>query len=252
MSDNFNFDGKPSRPQGTPLQIWDMLSILVLIMTVCLGAYFVLVFINPESSLNLLPPGGRGSEIPTATTTPLQLEPTWTASPTLALTPSDTPRPTFTPFFTNTPFSLVPPTKTPKPTSTPKAAFGVVSPPRNVDATLYNPDHGCNWQGVAGAVLDENNADYVQSYFVVVVVGKVNGIPVGPGGQSQIVPRTSPQYGLSGWELKFPWNEPVLSKGELYVQLLDIAGVPMSDKIPINISDKCSENLTLVRFKANR
>ena len=29
--------------------MWDMLSILVLILTACIGAYFVYIFINPNS-----------------------------------------------------------------------------------------------------------------------------------------------------------------------------------------------------------
>ncbi len=108
MSDDFDFDGTRSQPRGSTLELWDMLSILVLAITICLAGYFVLIFLNPQSSFNFMPPAS--SRIPTLTPTPIKLEPTWTASPTLALTPSNTPRPTFTPFFTNTPFSLVPPT----------------------------------------------------------------------------------------------------------------------------------------------
>src|ERR687892_785343 len=123
MNDEFDFDGKPARPQSRPMQMWDVLSILVLILTACIGAYFVYIFITPDSPFNILPPGGIGPKTPTATTAPLQLQATWTASPTLELTPSDTPRPTFTPFFTSTPFSLVPPTKTPQPSPTQRAPF---------------------------------------------------------------------------------------------------------------------------------
>jgi hypothetical protein len=128
--EDFNFDGTQSKREQAPMQIWDMLSILVLIMTACLVGYFALVFFNPTSQLNFLQPGVGVFSNPTVTFTPTQqqLEPTWTASPTLELTPSDTPRPTFTPIATDTPFSLVPPTKTPKPTATPttaKAPFSV-------------------------------------------------------------------------------------------------------------------------------
>ena len=92
MSDDFNFDGEQqSRPQGAPMQMWDILSILVLVLTACAGAYFVFIFLNPASSYNILPPGGRGPQIPTLTATPQQLQATWTPSPTLALTPSNTP-----------------------------------------------------------------------------------------------------------------------------------------------------------------
>src|SRR5688572_28739059 len=106
MNDDFDFDGKPARSQSRPMQMWDMLTILVLILTACVGAYFVYIFITPNSPFTILPPGGRGPQSATATTTPLGLQTTSTASPTVELTPSDTPRPTFTPFFTDTPFSL--------------------------------------------------------------------------------------------------------------------------------------------------
>src|ERR1051325_2669699 len=125
MDDDFDFDGTQSRRSRAPMQIWDILSILALVLTACLVGYFALIFINPDSQLNIMRPGvgPLGPHLPTLTVTPLKLEPTWTASPTLQLTPSDTPRPTFTPIPTSTSFSLVPPTKTPRPSSTPKAPF---------------------------------------------------------------------------------------------------------------------------------
>ena len=58
MNEDFDFDGTQSKRSEAPMQMWDMLSILVLILTVCLVGYFALIFINPASSLNILPPGG--------------------------------------------------------------------------------------------------------------------------------------------------------------------------------------------------
>ena len=111
MSDDFNFDGKPTRGQGggMPMNMWDMLSILVLVITVGMVLYFAFIFINPDSPINFLRPGqlAGGAQGPTATPTLLQLASTWTPSPTLVMTPTDTPRPTFTPISTDTPFSLV-------------------------------------------------------------------------------------------------------------------------------------------------
>ena len=144
MNDDFNFDEKPARGQGgIAMNMWDMLSILVLIITGGMVLYFAFIFINPDSSLNFLRPGaGVGSQLPTSTPTPLQLAATWTPSPTLEVTLTDTPRPTFTPFSTSTPFSLVPPTKTPKPTSTPKAPF--TASVSQTDSTLIHPDLAAN------------------------------------------------------------------------------------------------------------
>lgn len=244
MSDDFNFDGTPSQPRGGPMQIWDILSIVMLVLTVCIVVYFVLIFVNPASSLNILPPGGRGALLaPTGTATPIQMQATWTASPTLELTPSNTPRPTFTPFFTSTPFSLTPPTRTPRPTNTPKAPFGATS--QQVESTVIHPDLACNWAGIGGTVVDVNGSHVVGT--VVVLRGTLNGSTV----EQQTVTGINKEYGPSGFEFVIG-SAPVQTKGTLYLQLVDLQNIPMSDKVVINTSGDCSKNLVLVRFRKNR
>jgi len=243
MSDEFDFDGTRTRTRSSPMQLWDILSIVVLVLTACIAGYFVMIFLNPGSSFNILPPGGRGPRIPTATTTPIQLQPTWTASPTLQLTPSNTPRPTFTPFFTNTPFSLVPPTKTPKPSATPKAPFGGTF--QQVESTVIHPDLACNWAGIGGTVVDTNGSHIVGT--VVVLRGTLNGSRV----EQQTVTGINKEYGQSGFEFVIG-NAPVESRGTLYVQLVDLQNIPLSDQVVINTSSDCTKNLVLVRFKKNR
>lgn len=243
MSDDFNFDGAPSRPRGSAMQLWDILSILVLILTACIVGYFVLIFFNPESSFNILPPGGFGPRVPTATTTPIQLQATWTASPTLQLTPSNTPRPTFTAFFTNTPFSLVPPTKTPRPSSTPRAPFSATT--QQVESTVIHPDLACNWAGIGGTVVDVNGSHVVGT--VVVLRGTLNGNTV----EQQTVSGINKEYGQSGFEFVLG-SAPVASRNTLYVQLVDLQNIPLSDPIYITTSSDCSKNLVLVRFRKNR
>lgn len=244
MNDDFDFDGKPARPQGRPMQMWDMLSILVLILTACVGAYFVYIFITPNSPFNILPPGGRGPQAATVTTTPLGLQATWTASPTVEVTPSDTPRPTFTPFFTNTPFSLVPPTKTAKPTSTPKAPFSAGTPTQ-VESTLIHPDLACNWAGIGGTVVDANNSPVIGT--VVVLRGTLNGSTI----EQQTVSGINKEYGPSGFEFVIG-NAPIVSDKTLYVQMVDQQNIPLSDPVQISTSTDCSKNLVMVRFKRNR
>lgn len=242
MSDDFDFDGTRSQSRGSSMQLWDMLSILMLVLTACIAGYFLMVFINPNASYNLLPPGGR-SGLPTITPTPIQLEATWTASPTLQLTPSNTPRPTFTPFFTDTPFSLVPPTKTPKPTSTPKAPFGATV--QQVDSTVIHPDLACNWAGIGGTVVDSNGSQIVG--MVVVLRGTLNGKTV----EQPTVTGINKEYGESGFEFVLG-NAPVATNKTLYVQLVDLQNIPLSDPVYITTSSDCSKNLVLVRFKKNR
>jgi len=245
MSDEFNFDGKQARQSsGGSMQTWDMLSILVLVITACIGIYFLIVFISPNSSFNILPPGGRIKASPTANAEPLKLAATWTASPTLELTPSDTPRPTFTPFSTNTPFSLVPPTKTPKPTGTPKAPFGAISV-SNVESTIIHPELACNWAGIGGTVVDLNNSPVIG--MVVVLRGNLDGNSI----EQQTVTGINKEYGPSGFEFVLG-NAPVASSKTLYVQLVDLQNIPLSEKVVLTTSTDCGKNLVLVRFKKNR
>lgn len=245
MSDDFDFDGTRTQRRDRGMQLWDLLAILVLVLTVCLAGYFVLIFFNPQSSLNMLPPSG-GSGLPTSTVTPIQLQPTWTASPTLVLTPSNTPRPTFTPFFTNTPFSLVPPTRTlnpPTPTPTPKAPFSATT--QQVESTVIHPDLACNWAGIGGTVVDSKGSPMVG--MVVVLRGTLDGKSV----EQQTLTGINKEYGPSGFEFVLG-NTPVQSKNTLYVQLVDMQNIPLSDQIFVSTSSDCAKNLVLVRFKKTR
>lgn len=246
MNDDFDFDGTQSRRSQAPMQVWDILSILVLLLTVCLVGYFALVFINPASQLNFLPPGAGpfGNNVPTFTVTPLQLQSTWTPSPTLAVTPSNTPRPTITPLPTNTPFSLVPPTKTPKPSPTPKAPFSAPSVTQ-VESTVIHPDLACNWAGIGGTVVDANNSPVIGT--VVVLRGTLNGSTI----EQQTVSGINKEYGPSGFEFVLG-SAPVESNKTLYVQLVDQQNIPLSDPVQITTSTDCSKNLVMVRFKKNR
>ncbi len=249
MNDDFDFDGTQSRRSsaGAPVEIWDLLSVLVLILTLLLAGYFAFIFISPDSQLNVLPPGRGGGQfgvqIPTETAAPIQLEATWTPSPTLVSTPTDTPRPTYTLLPTATSFSLVPPTKTPKPTSTPKAPFSVTF--QQVESTLIHPDLACNWAGIGGTVVDVNGSHVIGT--VVVLRGTLSGKTV----EQQTVTGINKEYGPSGFEFVIG-DAPVDSKGTLYVQLVDLQNIPLSDKVFVNTSSDCTKNLVLVRFKKNR
>jgi hypothetical protein len=60
----------------------------------------------------------------------------------------------------------------------------------------------------------------------------------------------APAYGKSGFEFVLG-TDPISSKDELYLQLLDQSGLPLSGKIYVDTFDDCSKNLALVRFKKN-
>ena len=111
--------------------IWNILTVLVVASIFGSIAAFVIVFINPSSALNPLPPGGLLPIVPpddnpvqtqtaTATVRSQGLPPTWTltpipmtATPTNTLTPTNTAtlEPTATPTITEAPIRT--PTRTP-------------------------------------------------------------------------------------------------------------------------------------------
>ncbi len=239
--DNFDFNEKPVKRSGPPLSLWDLLTVLVLLVTLCIGVYFVLVFVNPNMPFNLLPPPPTPLQFPTSTITPIQPPATWT--PTFV---DITDTPTLVPSITLQPsptgFSLIPPTKTPKPTATPKAPFSAnVS---YIQSTIIHPESGCNWFGVGGTVVDSNNAPMI--YMTIRLVGTLSGNPI----NKVTVSGTSLDYGQSGWEFTLG-TTPVVSTKTLYVQLLDQVGLPLADNVYINTYTDCTKNLVLIRFKKN-
>lgn len=240
---DYNYDETAAPKPRTKLELWDMLSIITLFITFCIGVYFVLIFIFPNSPLNPLPP--NPSDLlapPTSTPTPIQLEPTWTFTPLTVVTETPTLLPTFTLEPSATSFSLVPATKTPTITATPKAPFSANVSYR--ESTIIHPEEACNWQGVYGTVLDVNNADML--YLTVRLTGFYNGKSV----NIQTVSGMFPANGKSGFEFLLG-TVPIASKGELAIQLFDQAGVPLSGTISIDTFNDCSKNLVLVRFKKN-
>jgi len=240
---NFDFDEQAGkRPAGPRLNQWDILSIIVVVITVCIAGYYLVIFINPTVPFNPFPPPPTPYRLPTATITPIQLPATWTATNPPVLTATDTPPPTFTLIPTVTPFSLVPPTNTPKPTATPKAPF---SESANAYASTVIPhlaDLGCAWQGVGGSVDDASGSP------IVGMVIRLVGIYNGNGVNLTTVSGVSPDYGKSGFEFTLG-TSPINSNKQLYVQLLDQAGLPLADNLYINTYSDCGKNLILVHFK---
>ena len=248
---NYDFDEKPAKRAGGPrLNQWDILSIIVLLITVCIAGYFVLIFINPNAPLNPFPPLPTPFQLPTATITPIQLPATWTATIPIPLqtTATDTPPPTFTSIPTATSFSLIPPTNTTTPTGTPTALFTAAV--TYISSTIIHSDTGCNWLGVGGTITDASGADIF--FQQIVLAGSLNGQNVPPS--TLTVSGVVPAYGRSGFEFNLGTllhltTVPVASTRTLYLYVQDQDGVPLSDNVYINTYSDCSKNLVLVRFK---
>ena len=230
------------------IDMLDVFTVLLLMATICLGAYFLMIFFNPYTPLNPLRPNTPVPPvvIPSATITPLQLPTAWTATPTIQPTITNTPRPTFTPIPTDTPLVLYTDTFTPEPptaTATPELPFN--ADVQLIDSTIIHPDTQCNWLGVGGSV-----ADIAGSPLLGVVI-RVQGTLLGETVDLMTVSGVSQAYGKSGFE--FVLGEvPVTSENTLYIRLFDTAGLPLSDQIFFSTSPECDKNLVLVHFNQIR
>jgi hypothetical protein len=220
-----------------------MLSIATLLLTVCLGMYFAAIFISPDSSLNpfqpvLIDPNAP----PTSTITPVPFPPTWTATPFAIVTETPTFPPTHTLEPSPTLLSLVTPTDTLTPTKAPKAPFSATV--TYIASTIIHPEAGCNWQGIGGTIVDASNTDMLR------ITVRLVGFYKDKSKNELTVSSIAPAYGKSGYEF-FLGTVPVTLKDSLTLQILDQAGLPLSDAIDVDMFDDCSKNLALVRFKKN-
>jgi hypothetical protein len=238
------YDFEESRKPKSRIDIWDMLSILTLIMTLCIGLYFVAVYLSPNAAYNPFSPARASLNLlPTPTITQIQLLPTWTSTQSgITETPTLTLVPTFTLEPTVTVVSLITPSKTPTPTATPKAPFNATI--TYIDSTIIHPEAGCNWQGIAGTIVDSKNADMLG------IAIRVTGFYNGKTKNELTVSGIAPAFGKSGFEF-FLSAVPISSDGLLTIQILDQAGLPLSDNITIDTFSDCSKNLILVKFKKN-
>ena len=159
--DTFDFNDTPQPKRSTGGIIWNILTILILLSTICVAAVFAVIFVNPYSGINPFPPPTLPAALTFPTATPtlsLVLPPTWTPKPTSEPTATSTPRPSATLPPTETPFSLVTQVVTATAESTQAASGGmpfVVQQGQPLAITnIYHPDLACNWIGVGGQVFD--------------------------------------------------------------------------------------------------
>ncbi len=241
------FDETPKKEKKR-IDMLDVFSVILLIATICLGAYFFLLFINPYSALNPLRPNTPTPPvlIPTATITPLQLATPWTKTPTIQPTITETPRPTFTAIPTDTPLELYTKTFTPEPptaTATPEMPFEATV--QLIDSKIIHPETNCDWLGVGGTVEDIDGSP-MQG-----VVVRVQGSLVGETIDMMTVSGVSQAYGPSGFEFVLG-TLPLPSEDTLWIRIFDAAGMPLSDQIFFSTSSECDKNLVLVHFKQVR
>jgi hypothetical protein len=227
-----------SRRSGFFDLIFNMLTVLVVLMTIAVGAIYVMVFVNPQVSFNPYPPPTQVPMLgtPTPTNTPAQaLGPTWTQTVTISPTPTITLTETPQPPAGVTPEGSI--TAGPSPTNSP---FTVqVGNPTFIN-NIAN-DLGCEWMGVGGQVFDLSGAPITG--LNVHLEGTLASVPFSLDGLTG----SAATLGPAGYVFNLA-EQPEASSGTIWLQLDDGAGVPLSARVYIETSDECDENLVLVNF----
>jgi hypothetical protein len=168
--------------------------------------------------------------------------PSATLTATRAFTPTFTPSkiPTSTP--TRTPTKTATPTKTPTPTPYP---YILQSGAPVYLANFGYPDAGCNWLGVAGQVFGASDKPLINT--VVWVRGTIQNQAI----EMVVLTGTSEgnKYGPGGYEA-FLSGTAVDTSGIFSIQILDLDGNILSDRIYFDTSSACTENLIILNFSA--
>jgi hypothetical protein len=99
--------------------------------------------------------------------------------------------------------------------------------------------------GVAGQVIDVDGAPVLG--LIIEVGGLLDGKRIGSPTLLQATGLAT-AYGAAGYEVKLA-DEPIASVGTLWIQVLDQAGLPLSDKITFDTYDDCERNLVVIYFK---
>lgn len=223
---------------------------LMVILIIALVALMTTIYLNPKVAFNPFPPYDLPEALVLAKATPESDEqeviPTATQEPILE--PIVTTMPTATQqgtFVDGTPVpevTLVPPTVTP---FSGYYAFVLQNEINAIESTLFRPNYGCNWSGVAGQVYD------LQGRPVMGVRVWLRGTYNGNRVDLLSLTLESSPYGPSGFEFTLG-DTPMNSSGKLSIQLLDQANIPISERVYFDTYEDCQKNLVLIKFQQIR
>ncbi len=99
--DSFDYQDHTQPPRKVSALVWNVLTVIVLLVAACVTMAFFSLFFNPYSAFNPFPPPTlpARAEMPTITPTPRGvLPPTWTPGPTAVPTLTSYPAPDFDAF----------------------------------------------------------------------------------------------------------------------------------------------------------
>ena len=234
--------------------VWNILTFLILLGTACMVGVFSLIYVFPGHPINPFPPAGLFAPLepdsPAATATNI-FPPTWTPTPSPEQGQAQLPQPAaqVEPSATPAPTVELPDPVAAVPTAEVKPsggyAFNMQGAEVVVASTIIHPDSACTWMGVGGEVFDLQGAPLV-------------GVSVQMGGnlgKTSVnllsLTGTAVQYGPAGYEFAIS-DKPQASDQTLWIQLLDQAGLPLSEKTFITTTDDCQKNLVLINFRQVR
>jgi len=248
--DAFDYsDAKKAPPvRNTAELVWNILTLFTLLAAFIVGAVALSIFVNPYAGINPFPPPTRivlsVFASPTPTETPvIQLPLTWTPAPTDEPTTTPTLRPSSTPIPSNTPFGQ--PTETPTSEISPTPgdySFVLQQGSPQAIPNIAHPDDGCNWLGVAGQANSLNGSPVIGLFI------QLGGTLQGQVFETRLsMTGTATEYGRGGYEFVIS-DKPVVSNQTLWVQLLDQANLPLSDKMYFKTYEDCEKNLILINF----
>ncbi|GAB4528863.1 MAG: hypothetical protein Fur0018_15140 [Anaerolineales bacterium] len=250
MTSNRLASPTPRARQGAGC-FWNILTGLILLATLGAAGIFGWIYLRPTSPLNPFPPATLPAlaVLPTAAPTSTPLPPTETPTPLPTATPTNTPLPptaTFTASPEASPTLLTSQASpTLRPTATPGGyAFITKDTPLAIQ-NIFHGDAGCNWLGVGGNIEDLRGGGKL--YVTVHLHGSVNGQPV----DIYTVSGAARQYGEGGYEFHLD-DSPANSHNSLYIQLLDQANLPLSDRIFFDTYDSCEKNSIIINFQQVR
>jgi hypothetical protein len=239
MMDNFELKPEP-KVKRKPI-IWNILTVIAILGTLCLLYYFIAIFISPNSTYNPFPPALLPTlfQTNTPTSTIIPQPPTWTPTETIQPTPTRTKAPTWT---------LLPQMITPSSTGTQATStITTTAMPATVDITYATstdllPDTNCNWQGVGGKVIGPDGNPL--AFQVVQMGGTLDGKLI----NFLTVSGTASVFGPAGFEFVLSEDHAAASVQTLWIQLLDNTTKPLTDKIYFDTYTDCGKNLVVVTF----
>lgn len=107
---------------------------------------------------------------------------------------------------------------------------------------FLRPSAGCSWSGIAGQVFT------VDEIPVTGLVVEIGGFLDGKEVLYMGLTGNSPALGPGGFEITLA-DHPVASQQQLFMQLFNLDGSPISPLIKLDTFNDCQKNLILVNFR---